>query len=427
MFKLFDLRSVTFNCGAVEEPIPGSAYSMLNSDQQKLEYRRVKNALNESIIDIAIQDEQAIEFAKILAGRILIILEIMADLGLDDRLSSPLVDLGRIGVHLQSNQTRPADFLKLLHRNNQIRIVMQTLGREATEFLGGDVKVEEGLVYEQGCVGMNPNAVYNIIKHGNLRELMYIAYKSIYTLDYYLLHSSEAVVKVNEILQTRGLAWQLNSLIINQFKIEFGKNTLFSYGAYAKAREGSQIVRDQQYRREYAARNPTVNEMKSKRIPLSDREILAQTGECKSDKVGEKQLGWLPGAARGGVLSDPSLHESLKAADEYGEEMITGVSGSLDLIFTLSLFLGIFDGDNDKKIQFNALIACIGWLCDAKDHSVHEVRMAAKSFGLEYTPSSDSYKKIRPNDSFFIQKLRVAQKEKGYLMPDELKQTLTPS
>lgn len=67
----------------------------------------------------------------------------------------------------------------------------------------------------------------------------------------------------------------------------------------------------------------------------------------------------------------------------------------------------------------DALVACMGWMIDAKDHSAHEILTSAKSFELEYTAGPDSYLQIRPEDDVFLDKLKQAQAARGFKMPDE--------
>ncbi len=81
--------------------------------------------------------------------------------------------------------------------------------------------------------------------------------------------------------------------------------------------------------------------------------------------------------------------------------------------------LGVFEGANQEELMRDALVACMGWMVDAHDHSAHEILLSAKSFGLSYTPGPESYKQIRPGDEAFLARLKEAQARRGFKMPDE--------
>lgn len=182
-----------------------------------------------------------------------------------------------------------------------------------------------------------------------------------------------------------------------------------------QSREGSQKKLPQDVQDDYVKNNPKVNDVRT-RIPLSTRELLIQTGDHL--KKSDQRIYWKPGIASIGLV-DAKDHPSIKAAEEAGELMLTGISGSTDIVLTLGHMLGMFDGAKKEESMRDGLVACIGWLGDAMDHTAHEVLVSGKTFGLEYIAGPESYRYIRPGNHLFLEKLQKAQRERGYKMPDE--------
>ena len=74
---------------------------------------------------------------------------------------------------------------------------------------------------------------------------------------------------------------------------------------------------------------------------------------------------------------------------KYNKKFISGYSGSADIIIGCGL---IFNSD----INFLILL-CIGYMCHHKDHSIHEILFASKSFNVKYD--------INDNEYEFVEKL----------------------
>lgn len=412
--KLLDTSQVTYNDHVLPiVEIPFDLKKRLSeTDQQSLrsaclrDYREAMKCLNESVADVASQDKKALAFAFKLAKRVLNMMEIVADLGLDERSPATLIDdatlIGR-GVPENAIRARSFHLLRELKRGNLKAAVVGESGQT-----------------EAGYIGMSPLAINNAIK-GNLREMLYISYKTTRAFTDKLLAKSENVNKINMELNKRDCGWQINADVIQALKKQLSGDSLYQYGAYAASRDsgdGSRTTRDKTYRTQYQERNPTIKEMQQGRIPLSRRELLAQSSDLDPEIT--KKVLWLPGEAWCGVKENSDGHPSLKAANETGAVMLTGISGTTDLILTMGHFLGMFDGDDKEKTMRDGMVACMGWMIDAKDHTVHEIQMSAKSFGLDYTPGATAYKQIRPGDNQFENELRAAQKKRGYDMPDEM-------
>ena len=68
---------------------------------------------------------------------------------------------------------------------------------------------------------------------------------------------------------------------------------------------------------------------------------------------------------------------------KYNKKFISGYSGSADVIINCGL---IFNGD----INFLILL-CIGYMCHHKDHSIHEILFASKSYDFNYDITDNEY------------------------------------
>lgn len=411
--KILDKDLVTFSDHVMPYlRIPSSLKNGLSAKQQQVlksvclqEYRDAMKCLNESVADVASHDKNALAFASELAQRVLSLMEIAADLGLDQRVSETqdITKLIDIGIPECSIRSRSSGLLKELKRGNLKSAIISASGKT-----------------EAGYLGMSPLAI-NTAAKGNLREMMYIPYKTTREFTDTLLAKPENVDAINTELNARDCGWQINVEVINALKAQLSGNSLYQYGAYAASRDaygGSRIARDDTYKAQYQQNNPSIQAVQQGRIPLSSRELLAQSGDL--DPNSTQKVQWSPGKAWFGVRKNPDKHPSLKAADETGAVMLTGISGTTDSILTMSHFLGMFDGENKEKKMRDAMVACMGWMIDANDHTVHEIQMSAKSFGIDYTPGPASYKQIRPGDDVFEKALVAAQKKRGFDMPDDI-------
>lgn len=383
--------------------------------QQALdEYKASKVALNESIADVATHDPAALQFAGEMSKRVLTIMEIAVELGIQspDNINATDEQLKNVGVSQEAIDARAPGFLNELKQNN---IKTQVISQSGAS-------IEKGNANEAGFVGFSPQAIQNATE-GNLRERLYIPFKTTHGFTSKLFANPDNVTRINEKLTERGEEWQLNEAVIDELRVKStGKyGGVYAYGAYAASRDGSRISQSEQFRTEYPSRNPTVSEqVKSGRVPLSQREILGQSGDLNATEAADQRLQWQTGEAWSGIREDRN-HKTITAADETGDLMLTGISGTTDSILTMGQMIGMFEGDQQtkEKAMRDGMVACMGWMVDAHDHTAHEIQTGAKSFGLEYTAGPDSYKQIRPGDQEFLEKLKDAQAERGFKMPDE--------
>lgn len=379
--------------------------------QAMSQYRDAKIALEQSITDVATKDSGALDFASKLATRMLILTEIVAELGyIVDRgiYKAPeparTEQLKKVGVSLKAIDARAPELLAEMTKKWAKTKVIGESGND----------VEKGNISEAGFAGLSPLAIEHAAT-GNLRERMYITYKTDCNFSEQLFQHDNIVELINAKLKEKGYDWQINTEVIKELKTRtrerFGN--LFLPGAYAQSREGSRLTHGEAYRRAFAKNSPTVHEMESSRIPLSERELLSQSGDLSRDA--DTRVQWLPGQAWSYV---DKRHSSVRAAEETGDVMSTGISGTTDRVLTLGYLMGVFDGADKEKSMRDALVACVGWMSNEKDHTVHEILTSAKTFGLEYTAGPESYRQIKPGDDEFLEKLREAQGARGFDMPD---------
>jgi hypothetical protein len=107
--------------------------------------------------------------------------------------------------------------------------------------------------------------------------------------------------------------------------------------------------------------------------PLSDRERKF-TGLNVGTPQTTQVLPWITGHMYW-RLNDDALH--VKLGRQFSHDLIAGPSGNTDLqLDVLQLFLNF-----DVK---KAVLACIIWMCNPPDHSVHEILLAAIPYGIQY-------------------------------------------
>lgn len=128
-----------------------------------------------------------------------------------------------------------------------------------------------------------------------------------------------------------------------------------------------------------------------------------------------QQIPWAPGKHYF------QLHDRAKCASPYlaavedlGLPQHAGISGSSDQTFNMAGIVGITSKEALMALRF----AYLPWMAANEDHTVDEICIALKSFGLDYTPSADYYKQLYPSMDDFIPALEKAQKERGYHLPD---------
>lgn len=106
---------------------------------------------------------------------------------------------------------------------------------------------------------------------------------------------------------------------------------------------------------------------------LSEREkTLLKIVEENDDKV----ISWNSGYM--GFNPNPD-NFYVKQAIYYNHDIIAGPSGNTDLQMDIFSLLKIFDVNI-------SVVACVIWMCNTPDHSLHDIFLAAVGYGFEYNP-----------------------------------------
>lgn len=402
-----------------------NAEQLIELEQSCLtDYAQSKITLEQSIADVAVKDKKVLAFANNLAKRIVTVMDICIEEGIEvNGVNALPPDPDKLKKILGFEpKMLPKNFHTSMKKNELLtKIINESLAKKKEG-------IEKGNVSNAGFVGLNPLALRHAAQQGNIREAMLIPYKTAFGFFSDFLDNADYVKKINTKLEQQGFEWQLSEDVINSMKNELEqlppldavnpakKRQLLQYGAYA-TNKGMRQELSRESREAFVKSNPKIND-KNLRIPLSDREKFAHAKNIDI-RNSDARVKWTPGKSwfeMGKNASDPVVI----SASATREPLIAGISGTTDQILTLGYCLGFFD-DEAKRIQNMEIcrLACLGWMIDAGDHTYHEICSSSKSFGMAYTPAPDSYKQIRTGDKGeFEQALKKAQKKRGYNMPD---------
>lgn len=163
-------------------------------------------------------------------------------------------------------------------------------------------------------------------------------------------------------------------------------------------------------------------QIKFPKKPSSDsskREISADTHFFESNLDYHKKtqrIRWTSGK-HAFELHDKKTCKSpyLDYVEDLGLPQYSGISGSTDHTLTMAGIVGIRAKEDLMLLRF----CYLPWMVGHEDHTVDEILIAAKTFGLSYTPSPDYYKQIYPGLDSFLESLEKAQKARGYMLPDQ--------
>jgi len=382
------------------------------------DYRTAMRAMEDSVADVAGSHLDSMKFADKLNSRLFSFIETYAEVLLEEE--------GRISADSNPDIKKAQIDLKV----NELLVSIFSDKKQ----VGDRGTVEQGNKSEAGNIGMNPLAIRRAFKDGNLREKMYLPYKTtIWASTYAIFSNPEKIDKINQKLQESGKDWQVNTEMLKQVKEE--KSLPFHYSPYAgETKPGSlrTALDPAETQKMVEEKSLPVNASEGqRRLPLSDREKRHATGELtpESTQLGDtlknsyesraqEQVQWKPGSYWYKTSTNAEQltpHDYLTASEAVGARGVAGISGSVDLILTISMYFGM---TNFKELEQGRL-ACLGWMMlDAVDHSVNEIMTSSKGFGFDYTPSPTSYRQIYSQDPGFIGKLETAQESRNTLLPD---------
>jgi hypothetical protein len=109
-------------------------------------------------------------------------------------------------------------------------------------------------------------------------------------------------------------------------------------------------------------------------------------------------------------ISDDFLEENLQylhMVEKTFTPQVSGPSGTMDRLLTLSIYLGVDSLDDMMDMR----LAAIAWMVP-EDHSLFEVLWPGGSFGLHILPNHQLYETIYPkNPEFYEALIRVLKKD----------------
>lgn len=114
--------------------------------------------------------------------------------------------------------------------------------------------------------------------------------------------------------------------------------------------------------------------------PLSDKE---KEYAINNNILIDNKLSWITGY-KAWKANEKSFF--YKLFTQYNKKFISGYSGSVNIILETGLMF------NSKK-EFLVLL-CVGYMCHHKDHSIHEILFAAKSFDIDYKIDDNEYEYV---------------------------------
>jgi hypothetical protein len=383
--------------------------------------------MEDSVADVAATHVDAQDYADKLASRLFTFIEKYAEVLLEQegKISSETpAAIKQAAVDLKVNELLVSIFSK--QRNVEYDPLKGQMVPSKTS------SIVEGEKSESGNIGLNPISLRKAFKEGNLREKMYLPYKTTWDFTHPILKDPVMVAKINQKLEESDAGWKVDNEMLKEIT---EKQNLFPYSpgiVAAKTREDGLRANLSPEEREglIRDRNLKVEDDASRRIPLSEREKRHATSELSPDstKMGEELKGkyndrakekiqWKPGSywyrtQKNEELAKP--HAYLTAAEKVEAPSVAGISGTTDQILTMGMFLGMSSFGEMEKGR----LACLGWMLDATDHSMNEIMTASTGFGFEYIPSPTSYTQIYSQDEDFVSKLQDAQKSKDSNLPE---------
>lgn len=380
------------------------------------QYAQAQSAFDEALGEVLANDPQVLETARTLATRMVQLIDADTELAVKENVTNAVKK--RLEAEGVSDPIIIEAQLQLaleLEKNAALsRIISQKVSR--TE----EVIVDPGNVTEQGFHGMSPQSIRNVLKNGNLRELMYILFRTTdkYTKNLIADNSgqiSPRMAQINAMLQER-YGWQVDvefaaKMLEGQSQAERQRYGIYKPGIYHQLGE-ERAPRSDEERKEFRSKSPT---LKLSDSDLSERESMVYTGEVgKAAKEKHNQeLPWTPGGEMW-KRKENEVTAYSAAAKATMQPFVASVSGTTDRTLTESILLGM--GTQEDLIKCRS--ACLGWLVAGRNHSVDEIMTSGKSFDLPYIPGPSAYQYIDPKRPEIIEKVAAKLASKGIELPD---------
>ena len=255
-----------------------------------------------------------------------------------------------------------------------------------------------------GNIGDSPEALIAVLTDGNFREQMFLLGESSKRLLKDLSKAQGLVGAINKKLSNSNSSWTL------ELDERFEKP-----GVHAAKTAGEKLrTMNSDFKQKLEIwkiqNNPTIKALTSGPIPLSIHEIKYATkgGSLSLDT----QINWDVGSP---IFTPVTFQDEGRSENKYLEaahmlkmDLMTGISNSTDQKLSAVHSLGI----NTKEALFTFLLGCIASF--RHSHSVLEVLIVGRSFGLDIEIGPDFYRQM----PLILSDLENAQKKRGFQLPD---------
>lgn len=256
-----------------------------------------------------------------------------------------------------------------------------------------------------GCVGSDPKDILEAFHEGNLRESFFLSWNAAVDFidDFYSCKKQTTYCVCNS------RSYLLNR--INNEKDPSQKSNLEKIADFCKDpvdqshkqhpyRRGRFARANKEFRKELETMRPVpaIAAISTEMIPLSKREMKVD---------GASHLNW----DRGDMIFKPIRETKLDRNKEgfpdphnlyhstrrnFGFRGLVAMSGSLDQILSLGCILGI----QSRADRQNILLSATGYMVPHGHHSVYEILVSGKAFGLHPNLNSEYYKSLSDDPKF---------------------------
>lgn len=424
MRKIMSAADVRFEYQVPKVQIPESIRSQYNEAQLKeleatclKQYAQGLVAFDEVLGETLSVDTEVLEFARKLATRMVELIDTATEVEVTEQVTKAVMkNLEEKGLPKDEVNKRAKIEIQYQLELAKNAALSKVIGQKAISGDHSKVAIDFGNTIDQGFSGMSPQSIRNVLKDGNLREVMYILFRpaTYYYRDLLLEPHSDKVVAINDLLKKQH-NWQLDIPLADDILANCSKEVVKRYGVNAPgAYYTFGIEREERSKKEqerYVAENPAP---RFGEVDLSEREKLVHTGEVANRRAStdEDRLPWRSGTAE---FKEPTEKKKIYAqvTEASQQRFVASLSGTTDRIMTMSMMLGY--GKHEDLITCRK--ACLGWLLSGKNHSSDEVLVPSKSFHLPYTPGPEGYKDIDPGNDKLIADIKEKLNKKGNKLP----------
>lgn len=351
--------------------------------------------------------------------------EALPEKGLIDRACSIMCDYGQGGLQGIERQLHEVAVMQPLpDADLEERLLMEIRHRVAEDGINA--------VTSPGSLGTNPMAYWNIVRRGNpanrlaeFRGRLYFVYVNGPFINA-CMQDAQFIAFANQRLK----GWKIDPEFVQAMNDREPKflPPVFRYGPYALL--SSQIRQkgfNPEFSREYP--NPELGAVLSGRAslnasfrhPLSPTELLAIEGDFDPSAVRLfRQVPFESGGSLYRIRNEEEISDTPKGkkgkeylamCKELGLPQLSSISGTFDYVAAMAGFVGV---DELQTLK----LSMIGFMVPCRDHSVQEICISARTYGLEFEPGPGFERGIYPGGgSSFLSRIDEERQRRGDLPP----------